>query len=333
MLSDSQKLQIRVYRRPVDEVVRFLVNLLDEAAADLEPLITSRVDQLGRVTKSAALMLKAYILVTAASPLYNGNMDYQHVQNNTGDQLFNPTYSVQKWIVAAQAAKQAIQVFENAGGALYTFDNNSGPNKNISAATETELNIRNSLTERWNQEVIWANSNSRINRFSNMNFFPRLSAQVNSSYTDGAVNASLNLALDFYTKHGVPLDEDPTWHFQERFALQRNIGNPYIIEGYQTVKLHYDREPRFYATLGFDGSYWYGQGRYDDTQKWEVYAKAGQLASRQSATYYSTTGYFPKKLVHYETVVLNTGVEPREYAWPELRLSDLYLLYAEAISM
>src|SRR5690606_39544924 len=37
-----------------------------------------------------------------------------------------------------------------------------------------------------------------------------------------------------------------------------------IANSYETAAFNFDREPRFYADLGFDGGIWYGQGRFDD---------------------------------------------------------------------
>src|SRR3546814_4028896 len=100
-----------------------------------------------------------------------------------------------------------------------------------------------------------------------------------------------------------------------------------------TVGLHFDREPRFYASLAFDGALWYGQGRLDDTQPWTVQSKLGQPQARVSSNRYSVTGYWPKKLVSYENII-GTGstYTLRTYPWPVMRLADLYLMYAEAMN-
>lgn len=47
----------------------------------------------------------------------------------------------------------------------------------------------------------------------------------------------------------------------------------------------------------------------------------------------TVTGYFIKKLIHFENVVgSGTTYSVNDYAWPIIRLSDLYLLYAEALN-
>src|SRR5690606_2165218 len=66
---------VKVYRDPVDDVVNYIVELIDEAAVDLPPLLFSEALEYGRITLPVALAIKARVLVTAASPLFNGNPD------------------------------------------------------------------------------------------------------------------------------------------------------------------------------------------------------------------------------------------------------------------
>ena len=102
------------------------------------------------------------------------------------------------------------------------------------------------------------------------------------------------------------------------------------MEGYTTVKLHFNRENRFYASIGFDGGSWYGQGRFNDKDPFYLMGKMGQAAGVIDREFHSPTGYWPKKMVHYENEVRPTGYVQVWYPWPVIRLADLYLLYAEA---
>jgi hypothetical protein len=63
-----------------------------------------------------------------------------------------------------------------------------------------------------------------------------------------------------------------------------------------------------------------------------VSAKKGQPASAQNSIRYSVTGYWPKKLVYYNNTISSANYSPKPYAWPEIRLSNLYLLYAEVLN-
>ncbi len=97
--------------------------------------------------------------------------------------------------------------------------------------------------------------------------------------------------------------------------------------------LNFDREIRFYANLGFDTGLWYGIGRFDADNQWDVQAKRGQAAGKRLVTFFSTTGYFCKKLAHFQNVILPlSGYTVVQYPWPIIRLADLYLLYAEALN-
>jgi hypothetical protein len=134
----------------------------------------------------------------------------------------------------------------------------------------------------------------------------------------------------FYTKNGVPIAEDKNWNFSDRYSLKTasSLNGDYLQDGYTTSALHFDREPRFYADLAFDGSLWYMQNK-----TWPVQAKSGQGQSRRAAFGYSITGYFTKKLVNWKFVIQDgLSYTQEEYPWPLMRLADLYLLYAEALN-
>src|SRR5690606_2837383 len=82
--------EAQVYREPVDSVVSYIVQLLDESFANPnlpETLGGTEQSELGRITKPIVLALKAKVLVTAASPLFNGNPEYANLKDNRGVQL------------------------------------------------------------------------------------------------------------------------------------------------------------------------------------------------------------------------------------------------------
>jgi len=65
-------------------------------------------------------------------------------------------------------------------------------------------------------------------------------------------------------------------------------------------------------------------------------ARKGEAAARQGISNFSATGYWIKKLVSMGTTAATdgnvTGSNMTTYPWPEMRLADLYLLYAEALN-
>jgi hypothetical protein len=319
--------EVQVPRQPVDSVANYIAALLDEASADLPDEIANRSAELGRITRPIALAIRARVLVTAASPLFNGNTDYTNIKSYDGSLLFNPAYDAGKWEKAAAACKTAIDACLSVGMKLYTF-NKLG--SNLSDKLVTQMGIRNSVCEQWNPEVIWNNSNSRtytLQRYA----MPRLDpSKLANEMNLGSLAPTLKMAELFYTANGVPINEDKTWDYANRYTLKTATAqeSDYLADGYQTAALHFDREPRFYADVAFDGALWYMQNG-----TFNVQSKAGQWQSRKGLYNYSATGYFAKKLVNWKYVILEgQELSIEAYPWPEMRLADLYLLYAEALN-
>ncbi len=320
-------------RQTVDSAINYIAGLLDEAAAGLPATISDRTTQLGHITKPIALAIKAKVLVTAASPLFNGNGDYAGFKNYDGTAFFNAAYDAGKWERAAAACKEAITACESAGMHLYKFDKLG---LSLSDAMVTQMSIRNSVTEAWNAEIIWNNTKGSagttdrtytLQRFA----MPRLDpTKITNEMCLGSLAPTLKIAELFYTENGVPINEDKNWDYSNRYKLRtgKAAENEFITNGYETAVLNFNREPRFYANLAFDGAVWYMQNG-----TFNVQAKNGQLQSRKGNWDYNATGYFAKKLVNWKYVIKDAQeLTIEDYAWPEMRLSDLYLLYAEALN-
>src|SRR3546814_489314 len=143
----------QVSRDPVDSCFNYVVQLIDEASVNLPDVIRDPAKEMGRITRPAALSIKALALVTAASPLFNGNTDQAQLINPDGTVLFNLEYSAAKWDAAAVACKEAIDACEAAGMQLYEYLH-AFNQYNLTDTIMTQLSIRNSITERWNDEII-----------------------------------------------------------------------------------------------------------------------------------------------------------------------------------
>lgn len=326
---------VKVTRRPVDEVVDYIVELLDEASEGLPNAVQDPMAENGRITLPIAKALKAKVLVYAASPLFNGNPDYSGFINKDGTQLFSQTSSPEKWQKAANACKEAIDLCESLGYELYKFTL-TNQTLAISEETKIQMNVRNSFTERWNSEVIWADPNSYTATIQNQST-PRYDLSVfGNSIIRGNWGVPLKVVSQFYTKNGLPINEDKTWSYSSRFNLRTaTVADKYCIKpDYVTAAFNFDREPRFYATFGFDGGIWYGQGKYDDNDTYVLQCKVGQPAGKTNPTGFAASGYYPKKYVYYTNIASTTANTNTitDYPWVLMRLSDLYLLYAEAIN-
>lgn len=327
--------EVRVSRQPVDEVFRYIVELLDDAAEYLPDYVLDENSELGRITLPIAIGLKARVLVYAASPLFNGNTDYNNFKGKDGEQFFNQTYEIKKWELAAEAVKEAIDLAHALGYELYEFEPGM-QQRNLSDTTLTQLTYRGALTERWNSEVIWAHTNSPttvLQRYATAKALDQSMAL--NTRPNGVSSVPLKIVNMFYTDNGVPIEEDHTWHYNNRFDLWVATKDERfnIKEGYTTVALNFHREPRFYGGLGFDGGIWYGNGKYDDNDTYWFEGKMGQYGGKSGISYHSVTGYYPKKQSYYTNTSIDRSTwNSTNYPWVMLRLSDLYLLYAEAMN-
>ncbi|KQM72881.1 starch-binding protein [Pedobacter sp. Leaf216] len=329
--------EVRIKRATVDESVDYIVSLLDEAIPDLPAVINSQATELGRVTSVIALSVKADVLATAASPLFNGNPDYISFKDKEGISLFPSAYDAQKWKKAADAAKVAITAAEAQGIKLYTFTSPSTVGK-LSDSIKRQLDVQNAVAERWelNSEIIWA-SNPEFNYQGFAT--PRLTAKsaVNNFSNPSTFSAPISTQELFYTVNGVPITEDKTWDYAGRNTIKvgDNVSRYYIQQGYETIKGHFARETRFYADVAFDGGIWFGNGRnnQDDPSNplYYVSARGNGFAAPSDNIRLNITGYWPKKLVSYASVY-DDGFQPSAFRLPLIRLAGLYLLYAEALN-
>ena len=322
-------------RDPYDEGIAYVVELLDEAAAVLPPVIADINTEYGRITSVIARSLKARVLVTAASPLYNGNPDLSVVINNDGTPLYNTTFEANKWQIAANAAKEAIDAAEAAGLRLYEF-NEALTGFDLTDTTVTKLSIRNAITDPESLEIIWPNTQSLTDGVDGLQASAMAPLEVghNTRVARKVISPTITMAKLFYTDNGVPITEDKAYDFNNILELREAQPDERynIEEGYRTSRLNFDREPRFYADLGFDGSMWYKRDALGDETKWHIEGKFGDYSGSDHPFYFNETGYYCKKLVNWRMTFSNDGGTFETYAWPEMRLADLYLLYAEALN-
>lgn len=328
---DSAPEITKIYRDPIDEVVDYIVSLLNECAEDLPLRIEDEINDMGRPTKPIALALKAKVLTLAASPLFNGNTDYTNVVDNRGVQLFPQEYSTEKWIRAAEALKEVIYIAHEAGHELYDY-NNSLYARFLDSSTIMAMQVRGAVVERWNPEIIWGNSRTSSNGLQ------RLSYPTISQATDDMLPTyapPLNIVEQFYSSNGVPIEEDKNWQGIDWYGIKRGDEKHkyYIRENYETINLHFNREARFYGSIIFDGMRFYGQGRHaDDENLFTIYLKFNNLPGGFYRSRHGITGYLSNKLIHYLTSSASGNINTYSYAFPIIRLADLYLLYAEALN-
>ena len=327
--------EVRVKRSTVDQSVDYIVQTIDDAILDL-PVRELSSNDLGRIDQVIAKSTKSRVLLYAASPLFNGNSEmYSGFINEDGEHYFNQTYDQTKWDLAKDASLDAINAALENGVGLYEFSStppNYEDEYEESEFLRTLYDLKYTIVDKWNSELIWGNSNPvRDNDWWQMQAACMMK-NPSASSVEAAwqwIAPTLRIAELFYTENGLPIDQDLTYDFQNRFntatvGASQNYQAQY---GTTTAKLNLNREPRFYSSLGFDRGYNRTWGNL-----WQLRMKKGEIHGRiANSDDYLITGYALKKLVHpdsegdgYNKIVT--------YAWPMIRLSELYLNYAEAIN-
>lgn len=321
---------VAVKRDPVDDVVTYISDLLDEAAEDLPIRIENTAEEAGRITIGGAYMLKAKLWVTAASPLFNGNPDYKGYADNDGVLLFPQEEDQTKWEKAVDACEAAL---ENLPGVeLYKFTAES----NLNDKTQYQMNLRGVITDRFNKEIIWGRymrSYDNLVMQAEMSV-PQMIAGTKNAFQHSCFSVNLNMVERFYTKNGVPIDEDKTWDYADRYnVVSADADQKYnLIEGYNTAILNQDRENRFYASVMFDGCVVYMKNTATEDKAHQIRALFNDDNGGAGFGWTTVTGYWIRKLINWEYSHSQSGATSRTYSWPEMRLADLKLLYAEALN-
>jgi len=334
--------EVQVYREPVDKVVSYIADLMKEAAKDL-PNADEVVEgiEAGRVDKLAALTMRAEVLLFAASPLFNGNTDYASLIDKNGVALFPQTYDANKWKRAADACKEAIDTCHIQKKALY----NVIDPQVITApeAFKLQTTYRQAICDRWNSELIWGSTNydcTYLSRQAQAKIL-RLNAELsNNVFTEWA--PTIKMVEKYYSQNGVPIEEDVNWQgnswYDNRYKVRPEVSSGdeiyYVQKDQKTAYLHYNREPRFYASLGFDKGVYFGNGYYafPSTVKYTDFFNKGVSGRVSSAGNFSITGYCVKKMHSFKNAQTASSTSVEYFPFPILRLADLYLMYAEALN-
>lgn len=336
---DASEEQVRVMRDPVDKCFDYVVELLDEAIPLLPAEIFNPQDESGRVTAPIAKTLKAEVTVFKASPLFNGNSEMASLLNPDGTQLFPQNYRPELWAEAAVACKEAITACEEVGITLYEYNNDTG--KDLSETTLLELTNRQKICDKWNSELIWGSSKTfgGVNRQLQGSCQPLFGRAPNFGIRS-ELSVPLQIAELYYTKNGLPLNKDNTYDYGNRYNLKTatalNSNKLQLGEGNETVGLHFDREPRYYASVGFHNGHWFGNGVFDENNMFLIQSLYSEKEGYAPGGSGSITGFYIKKLINFESSEYVSGSQGAYstvlYPFPIFRLADLYLLYAEALN-
>lgn len=315
--NDAPDSEVFAGRSPYDECVKFIAECYDKAAELLPSTVVS--SEAGLPTKSTALSYKARLMLYAASPLVNGNPDYAELQGPDGKPLMNNTYDKEKWKAALDAAEEALAEAEKHYRLSETADSS------LPDAERGRKNYRDAFMLRnWNiDEFIEAKADN--GGCYNLQWLMGARAIENKNMTRGWKTTevpSFEAVEMYYTKNGLPWEDDPETKNIDPYAYNPETG---------TANMHSNREPRFYASVGYD------RGTFEiDGKTITLQLRGGELHGstlrEEIDEYQSCTGYLCQKWIHQASTFnpSSGSLSVKYYAFPYLRLPELYFDYAEA---
>lgn len=337
-------------RHTVKQNIDFMVTELDKCIENLPMEIgefESDANYRGRVTKGAAMALKARILLWAASPLYNGGASWlKGIKNIYGDEIFPSTEDPNRWEEAAKASKDIIELNK---WTLCKAKSASG-----NAFTDGFNAYQRILFDAWNEETIWGWWKRTSSAYSYMGGAGALLGCSCPNFTDksitwgfGGIAPSLKL-VDTYAMYD-------SGRFPVTGYEKNNDGNDYsrpIVdaksgykaegwkEGYNqpvnapwapAFKAHNStvgREPRFYASILPNGYYWPDKNSPKQFTCYSGKEATAPWAASGSAVRvgYAWVRFYPIN----HPLKAQTDYTGLKHVYPAFRMAEVYLNYAEA---
>ena len=274
----------------------------------------------GRATKGMALAVRAHVHMLAASPLFNGNPLYADIVNEDGTPLFPQTYSHDKWKRAADAVKDLLDL-----GVYSLYKEYNGQGEIDPFLSYMNIHFATGAS---NPELIFINNNGNYAE-TDQNMAPH-------GYGDGngAYGATQNLVDAFFTRNGLPIDEDPTYLASgystedvryEGTAWNRSNSKEEkgLVTEAGTPNMYCNREPRFYVSI-----LWH--------KEWSTQLN-GPVdflygGANGGPTYDSPQcGYLMRKRQHPQATEIGKQNHPYRHGII-FRLGEFYLSYAEALN-
>lgn len=321
-------------RRPISEVVDTIVAICDRAIENLPYRNQSDISRLHYFSKETAATVKALTLLYAASPLFNGSSAFANFTNKDGEIMF-PTYDKERWHRAAVASDEAIEIAKK--GQVRLYEGSAGRPNNY-------LNIISDIESTWcpdnpsqSQESLLTIKGTTLSYTTLSRFIiPPYDNTMGITNCTGCLSPSMKMVEMFYTTHGVPINEDKNW-VDNKYGLSKENDMTYndiVPLNENILSLHRKREPRFYAMIAADRTYWY-RIKESKMQALLLKSRQGEWAGTEWNTIdnskpQSLSGYWIKKGVQPQKSLLayrNTSFLVGKVVF---RLPDLLLASAEA---
>ncbi|WP_106830794.1 RagB/SusD family nutrient uptake outer membrane protein [Parabacteroides pacaensis] len=352
-------------RNTYDECVEYISSEMATAAKDLP--LKRELLSIARPTRGAALSVRAKVLLYAASPLMNGNTDSYAalLVNDQGKMLLSKEYDESKWAKAAAAAKDVIDL--NIYQLYVAYTRETGDKAypaTIKPFDDGKFSKRN-----------WPEGYADIDPFESYRsvFNGELGATENPEliFTRGQNQA--NNGVNFMVLHQLPLKAkgyNKTCLTQKQCdayymndgtdcpgkdmeigrgdGSQRKVGfvtdedvkagrYKQLVKG---VSLQYaDREPRFYASVAYNGAIWslLNATLVEDQGPYTCWYYRGGAEGQDNSDNWLRTGIGVMKFVrptdtNDDRNCAGDNSHITKKADPAIRYAEILLIYAEALN-
>lgn len=281
----------------------------------------------GLATKGACEAVISRLTLYSARDLFNGNTLYKDIKNPvtsdfadlSGLNLFPQTYSSEKWLVAARAAKKLI---DNPIYKLYRAGNGNPYEDYYGVTSQT-----------WNPEIIWTDGYK--NRFYwGVNTAP--TSIPGSAYgalgptqqqVDAYAMSNGRYPITGYDKDGNPLIDQESGYSENEFV---KTSWSYPAKGWSifdnfsitSPNMYKNREPRFYITVFFGDNSWL----HGSVKTLTSFAKG---ANANKSHDYPKSGYLCNRFYDHKQ---NSGDGNwGNITFPTFRLAEMYLNFIESV--
>ena len=311
-----------------EDCVKWICDELEAVAYELPP--TQGDTYKGKPTRGAALAYRSRLLLYTASPLFNGNAYFSSVKKKDGTALFPTTKDPEKWRVAANAAKNFIDMCED--GSLPHQLLTGSDEENAKGKTYKRVFI-----EAWNSELIDAEFPGANNTYY-VYLLEQGPAPNGDRFLNGhATNCATQFQVDAYAMEngrypitgynndGSPVIDEESGYTESGFSTFTVPTFDLDYKGFtsEMFNMYKNREPRFYASIFYNEGVWPNTV----TDKPVYINKYGTDGSNSSD--YNRTGYLITKFVHPGST-LNPYNLNYERSWSNFRYAEILLNYVEA---
>jgi len=349
-LANPEDQSIDYARAPMDDVINYIDGLLAEVISSsiLPKTIkgqgtTYNTGEMVRPTLLATYALRAKLWTYASSKLFNGGFaESLSVTNTDGTPLF-PQYNAQKSLTAKLHLEEFLNFAHGLGHKLHV-------EYMPGTAGSTEIDPHESiyqLFQKYNDEIIWATA---YNDYSNPNNQERRSNPIDL-YASPTNFANLGISQEsvdaFFMSNGLSIYDNNSGYRENAFVT---VNNPTHVNNHADANIfsmYAEREPRFYASVGYNGKswhihanehdnangifyQWYGRGKPSGITGGENWPRAGYLFYK-----------FKNRRIAQGRTLINVPGAPgtpftvyTSWARPSIlfRMADFYLYYAEVLN-